>query len=314
MPRISAVIPAFNSASYLASAIESVLVQTVPVGEIIVVDDGSTDDTQHVLRQFGGSVVVAVQENAGAAAARNKGVSLASGDWIAFLDADDIWFPGKTERQLEVISRFPELVLTYGPMRDVRGPNEDLAVWPDKICESPADPSLLPCWAALEQMPPTSTVVMRRELLLQVGGFGVDLKTAEDLDLWVRLRGFGPFVGVPEVLAYRRLRPGSLTHSNDASSQYPRYLKVAARRRRDIEQWAPGEYWRARRVIHTAVATSSSREGRRGRQLTHAAKALAGPHRDRRLALALFLEAMVGSSAYGWARTTYIRWAIGCRS
>ncbi|SNS67406.1 Glycosyltransferase involved in cell wall bisynthesis [Geodermatophilus saharensis] len=99
--RVSVVIPTYNSATFLVEALESVLAQTCPVHEVIVVDDGSTDGTGAALRPYADRVVLLRQDNSGVSAARNNGLARATGDWVAFLDADDIWLPDKIERQLQ---------------------------------------------------------------------------------------------------------------------------------------------------------------------------------------------------------------------
>ena len=109
---VSAVIPAYNSGESIARAIESVLCQTYPADEIIVVDDGSTDNTAEMVQSFGERVIFIRQENAGASVARNTGIQAARFDWIAFLDADDEWVPEKLRLQVELLQRHPELVWT----------------------------------------------------------------------------------------------------------------------------------------------------------------------------------------------------------
>ena len=99
-PEASVIIPAYNHARFVGEAVESVLLQTAASREVIVVDDGSTDDTARVLAGFGGRIRVIRQPNRGVAAARNAGAALASGDVLTWLDADDTWWPRKLERQL----------------------------------------------------------------------------------------------------------------------------------------------------------------------------------------------------------------------
>ncbi|MHC5139531.1 MAG: glycosyltransferase family 2 protein, partial [Planctomycetota bacterium] len=98
---ISAVIPAYNAAKYIARSIDSVLAQTHPVDEIVIVDDGSTDNTAAIIKDYGDKVRYIHQPNAGVSAARNTGIEAATGNWIAFLDADDEWLPEKIKRQVE---------------------------------------------------------------------------------------------------------------------------------------------------------------------------------------------------------------------
>lgn len=110
---VSVIIPCYNRAEILPRAIDSALKQTVPPSEIVVVDDGSTDDSAEIAEQFGGPIRVIRQRNAGAAAARNCGIRDAKGDWIAFLDSDDEWAPTKLARQLEAAAEFPESQLVF---------------------------------------------------------------------------------------------------------------------------------------------------------------------------------------------------------
>ncbi|WP_417749652.1 glycosyltransferase family 2 protein [Rosistilla oblonga] len=111
--KISVVIPCYNRANQIGRAIASVRAQTVPVGEIIVVDDGSTDNTVGVALSYGEDVRVLSQANAGAASARNRGIETACGEWVAFLDSDDEWHPEKIERQLDASNRFPGADLIF---------------------------------------------------------------------------------------------------------------------------------------------------------------------------------------------------------
>src|SRR6185503_2024667 len=116
---VSAVIPAYQAAAFLADAVESVLAQTEPVGEIVVVDDGSTDGTAAVAASFGDRVRYVRQENQGVAAARNRGVAEARGRLVAFLDADDTWEPEKTARQLAHLRAHPDYAAVYSDLCDV---------------------------------------------------------------------------------------------------------------------------------------------------------------------------------------------------
>jgi glycosyltransferase involved in cell wall biosynthesis len=107
-PRVSVVVPIYNRAELIKETVESVLSQTVPVHEIIVVDDGSTDSTCERVRAYGNRVVLLHQDHCGSAAARNRGLARATGEWIAFLDSDDVWAPPKIERQLQYLDRHPQ--------------------------------------------------------------------------------------------------------------------------------------------------------------------------------------------------------------
>ena len=115
---VSCVIPVYNGARFVAESIESVLAQAYRPLEVIVVDDGSTDGTEDVLAAFGDRIRVFFQPNAGAAAARNRGVAEARGGWLTFQDADDLWAPDKLERQMECFRRNPELDLCFGYLQN----------------------------------------------------------------------------------------------------------------------------------------------------------------------------------------------------
>src|SRR5258706_6591961 len=111
MSRISVIIPTFNSAALVTAAVDSVLAQTTPPTEILVVDDGSTDDTRQRLAPYAGRLRYLHQQSKGVAAARNLGLKQATGEFVAFLDADDIWHPRKLERQLTAMTANPDIGL-----------------------------------------------------------------------------------------------------------------------------------------------------------------------------------------------------------
>ncbi|MCM3877589.1 MAG: glycosyltransferase, partial [Thermoanaerobaculia bacterium] len=120
--RVSAVVTAFQCEAFLAESLASVLGQTHPLEEVIVVDDGSTDGTAEVARSFGGLVRVVSRPNGGPGAARNTGLAEARGDWIAFLDGDDAWTPDKTRLQLEAAAKAPSASLVFGHASNVVAP------------------------------------------------------------------------------------------------------------------------------------------------------------------------------------------------
>ncbi|MCK4819314.1 glycosyltransferase family 2 protein, partial [bacterium] len=110
IPNVSVIIPTCNRAEYITQAIDSVLAQTYTDYEIIVVDDGSTDNTKEVMEPYMDRIRYIYQENAGVSAARNTGIKAAKGDWVAFLDSDDEWLPGKLAVQIRAVERHPQLV------------------------------------------------------------------------------------------------------------------------------------------------------------------------------------------------------------
>ncbi|UDL03325.1 glycosyltransferase family 2 protein [Marinobacter sp. CA1] len=183
-PRISVVIPTYNRAHNLTRAIQSVLAQTCPPMEILVVDDGSTDGTEQLVQQqFGSRVRYLRQTNAGSAAARNRGIEHAGGDWIAFLDSDDEWLPNKLATDRAMILATPDLEFLHGNRRhhwsDGRQDNgrqhQPASDFGDKRY-------LLAVWGIK-----TSTVVVRRSLLDRLEyHYNPTLKTCQDYEFFWR--------------------------------------------------------------------------------------------------------------------------------
>ena len=180
---VSAVIPAYNAGRFVTQAIDSVLSQTIRPLEIVVVDDGSTDDTCQKVEGYGSSVRYIFQPNAGVAAARNHGVKATRGELVAFLDADDIWHPRKLELHLDAMGRRPELSLV----------GTDCFDWPrSDLPRFEVPPNLAPLtvpWKVLvlRNLFTTSTVIVRKSAFERSGGFDTDLRGPEDRDLWWRI-------------------------------------------------------------------------------------------------------------------------------
>ena len=191
---ISAVIPAFNAEHSIAAAVRSVHEQTVPVNEIIVIDDGSTDQTLQVLQRLSSEIPalrVLSQANAGPAAARNLGIREAKSKWIAFLDADDLWLPKKVELQMQLVSEYPALNWVAGAYRREKHSNgKYLPAGAGPVARRVRDRSGV--YNALEVLASgttiwTGTVVVRSCCLKDQSGFAEDLRGCEDYYLWTRL-------------------------------------------------------------------------------------------------------------------------------
>ncbi len=157
---VTAVIPTFNYAHYIESAIDSVLAQTYPNIELIVVDDGSTDHTAEIVRDYGRRLRYIYQENGGIGAARNTGVRAANGDYLAFLDADDHWEPEKTEWQLAVLQQQPSLDIVYGHARQYYSSDVSEGYRQRKTFAREVLPATL-----------ASAMLIRREAFARVGPF-----------------------------------------------------------------------------------------------------------------------------------------------
>lgn len=237
-PSISAVIPAYNGASYLGSAVASVRRQSVGVSEIIVVDDGSVDDTAAVATSLGPDVRCLRQENAGPAAARNRGVEAAHGEWIAFLDADDQWTEDKTARQLAAIDACPSLALVASDMAQIDA--DGLVTEVSALTRA----GLLEQFQALDGRPvpnalaalletnfiPTGTVLVRRQTLIEVGLFDPGIRYGEDLELWARLAARHPIACLPQVHLLRRRHGANATSETEAMLRDLTQVMSAARR------------------------------------------------------------------------------------
>jgi glycosyltransferase involved in cell wall biosynthesis len=199
MTKISIAIPAYNSERCLGETLESALNQTHPAHEVIVVDDGSTDRTEEIARSFGNRIRYIKQQNQGIAGARNAAVREATGDWIAFLDHDDLMLPTKLEKQLAIIEANPDLIVVYSAFTYLYadGTTTHIPVFPSRKL-----------WPALRYRTPIlpSTAIIRRTAIQEIGGF-IQLYCIDDWNLWFRLiRRYSPsaFKEHPEGLTMYR--------------------------------------------------------------------------------------------------------------
>jgi len=222
-PRVSTIIPCWNGERYLADAIRSVLAQNVASLEIIVADDGSTDATPEVAKQFGDVVRTIALPHAGAASARNQGVEQARGELLAFLDADDLWTDGRLPRQIEVLDADAAVDLVMGHTVQFVSPDVPGA----ERSRFAFDPA--PAAARL-----SGTLLVRKSSFLRVGGFAPELTTGEFMDWYVRAEELGlKSVMLPEVVLRRRLHGAN--HGivrRDARKDYMNVIKAALDRRR----------------------------------------------------------------------------------
>lgn len=198
--KISVVIPAYNAAHFLPRCLESVFSQTLQPAEVIVVDDGSKDDTAAVATKLGARVVS--RANGGLSAARNTGIQSSSSDWVALLDADDRWLPEKLRSQAEIVKDDTVLIYTGIRIFGDDGVRE--------ICPA-ADP--VEARRVLRYRNPItpSSVMARREALQRNGGFREDIRACEDWDMWVRLARLGNFAAVPDALTEYYVYPSSMS-------------------------------------------------------------------------------------------------------
>jgi len=183
---VSVVIPTYNCARYIAETLESVLRQSLRPHEIIVVDDGSTDDPQRVLEQYRDRIIYIYQENAGEPAARNTGIRQARGDFIAFLDADDLWLPDKLKFQMDYFEKHPEVALVYSDMKlfDETGiVHESVKEW---LKMSPPSGYVFRELFA-ETLFGSGTVILRKACVERVGFFDEAFLVGSDYEMWLRM-------------------------------------------------------------------------------------------------------------------------------
>jgi glycosyltransferase involved in cell wall biosynthesis len=206
-PRISVIIPTYNRSRLLAEALASVACQTCRDFETLVIDDGSDEDIPSVCAGASVPVRYIRIEHAGASAARNAGIEAASGELLAFLDSDDIWLPEHLARTISVLQAQPEVGLVYHPCQ--AADEQGRAVTPRRIPPLPS--GFIARHLLAYDMVATPSVVCRRGLVQQVGGFDPSLPTGEDYDLFLRLSLLCPFVALPEPLLLRRRHAGNIS-------------------------------------------------------------------------------------------------------
>lgn len=225
---VSVVIPTYNHAQYVLAALESVFAQTLPADEVIVVNDGSPDDTAERLRPLrdAGRIRYMEQPNAGQGAARNRGLAQARGSYIAFLDDDDRWPADKLQWQVDALEKAPAAVMVYGPHQLL---SPDGAEVTDDVNQSPHDPmgDAFTAFRRRNWILSVGQTLIRAEALRAVGGFDPTIWGSDDWDLYVRLARQGQFLFEPKVaLHYRR-------HATNASGSALRHavnhLKVVRR-------------------------------------------------------------------------------------
>jgi len=212
MARVSVIIPTYNRERFVTGAIDSVLKQTYRDYEIVVVDDGSTDGTEAVLQTYGQKVTYIFQENAGVSSARNKGIELSTGEWVAFLDSDDEWDANYLASQMGRASQFPEAVghMTNAVTISVDGTRSGLFEETAMLGRFRGRPYLYfrrPLRIIVQHAPWfVQASIFRREALLAAGLFDTELSIAEDLDVIARVALQGPFTffGTELVAVIRR--------------------------------------------------------------------------------------------------------------
>ncbi|MCK6480545.1 MAG: glycosyltransferase [Planctomycetes bacterium] len=268
-PRVTAV----NRADYLGEALDSALAQDFPGLEVVVVDDGSTDGTPALLARYGGRIRVHRQENAGQSAAINRGVDMARGEYVALLDSDDAWLPGKLARAVPLLDADPGAALLYAAVEMMDGAGRAI---PD-----PRPPRSTPSGEVLGTLLEgnfmrTPTVVFRRALFLEAAGYDPALRCVNDWDLWLRLATGRRVLRDPVPAARYRLHGDQAVRLRRRLAE--ERVAVLERHLPRIEREAPDHAAAARRALgHRCLklARLDLREGRAAEASALIARAVA---------------------------------------
>lgn len=204
MPKVSVIIPTYNREEFICETIQSVLDQTYKDFEIIVVDDGSTDNTKKKLEIFGSKIKLIEQKNSERAVARNNGVKNSSGNYIAFLDSDDIWVKDKLEKQVDILDSNKDIILVYGQSHRINEKREKIKTakrqlegYSGNIFEE----------LLMRNFITSPTPMIRREYFEMTTGFQTKYIPYEDWEFWLRFSLLGKFYFIAKPLSYYRIHP-----------------------------------------------------------------------------------------------------------
>lgn len=210
-PLVSVIIPNYNYARYIREAIDSALAQTYPNIEVIVVDDGSKDESQKISESYGDRIITILQENSGVAAARNNGVKNSSGEYLAFLDADDVWLPRKIEKQVDLFESQQDLGLVHVGVKEIDTSGNMLQTRLDGMSGNVSHEFLL--FERPVVLGGGSGMMIPHRVFDELEGFDLLLLTSADWDLFYRVSRSYKIGFVPEVLLKYRIH-GSNMHGN----------------------------------------------------------------------------------------------------
>ena len=268
--RISVVIPCYNAEPWIGEALRSVAEQTYPPHEIIVVDDGSTDASVQRIQDSGIDVKLLHRQHGNAAAARNSGIELATGDWIAFQDADDIWYPEHLERAAALLDGTGDVAFQSHAdvVRSGVGLVKRKNRWPitQPTNGLPAERFVELFAGYLDFALPS--VLVRRDVLIARGLFDPSLLRRHDMDMWLRVTNGFTWAYDPQAhLAYRNDTAGSVSRSSLASSEYW-HLRMLMRH--EVEYDSESFRWLLRRgaraTMNTALTEGDDEDVKRARE------------------------------------------------
>jgi glycosyltransferase involved in cell wall biosynthesis len=213
MATFDVIIPAYNAVQYLGFAIESVISQDFEDWQIVLVDDGSTDNTAEVIAPYrdrlGPKLKYIMQENRGLPAARNAAIRNSSSEFLALLDADDLWLPSRLSESLKVMTERPNAGLSYGLIAGIDPEDRIGSTWVGNLKH--AEGRIAPYIYMRKVELPCPTMTFRRRCVEDVGMFDESMRATEDRDLWLRIALKYEVAFIPKVLAYYRLSPNSMS-------------------------------------------------------------------------------------------------------
>lgn len=267
---VSVIIPNFNYAQYLGEAIESALGQTYSNLEAIVVDDGSTDNSQEILERYADRVTIIQQSNSGVCVARNRGVAESKGEFIAFLDADDVWLPSKIEKQVRAFEESPNAGIVHVGVIDIDDSGNQIQTKLNGMSGKVSHEFLL--WEKPVILGGGSGTMISRRVFENIGGFDSQLSTSADWDLYYRICRKFEAAFVPEPLLYYRLH-GSNMHGNISGMENEMAIFLEKAFDTDDPQVLALKN-RAMSNYHRTLSGSYLHTGSYGRAITHAVKSV----------------------------------------
>jgi glycosyltransferase involved in cell wall biosynthesis len=232
-PLVSVIIPTYNCGQYVRAAIESVLAQDYAALEVVVVDDGSKDDTLSVLATFGDRIRVYSQANSGPAAARNRAVRESRGEYLAFLDGDDLWLPGQPGALMTYVDKHPGTHVIYGQWSEWHAAEDGTypALSPHAAVNDPGIDPDLSGWVypklLFDSIIHIIAAVVHRSVYDAVNGFDESLRTGSDYDFWLRVSRRYPVVKLRYPVAVYRQNPASVTNTIRRENNAYRLLRRA---------------------------------------------------------------------------------------
>jgi len=255
---VSVVTATYNMGKYLPIAINSVLNQTYPHVEIHVVDDGSTDNTREIMEQYKDDprVYYYYQENQGQALAKNRGIEESKGEYVAFLDADDMWKPDKLDKQLPLFKTSEEIGVVYSDVAYMDGEGNILPKKSNKNYYS----GWITQYLFVDNFINFNSTVVKRKCLEELGGFDVSLPMSIDWDLWLRISTKYQFVYLDEPTFYYRLWSGQMSHNFER--RFKCTLDIMRRFQKEHADLLPKE------VIRKAWAHTYTNRGWKSRAIT----------------------------------------------